>query len=244
MILTVLGAYGPYPPAGGACSGYLVQEGSCRILLDCGNGVLSRLQQHATPWELDAVVVSHLHYDHISDLFIYRYAMDIARSQGMTSRTMPVYAPGEPVEEFSRIPYKDVFCLTPLEPEETLNLGPFVFSFLATRHPLPCLAIKIECGQKKLVFTGDTEYFPELENFVQGCHLLLCEASYQEEDKLEGLRNHLFASQAGSLASNGMVGRLLLTHLPPVRDAGVSLAEARVNFERAELAVEGRSYNL
>ena len=38
MKLTVLGCYGPYPPAGGACSGYLLEEGGTRVLIDCGNG--------------------------------------------------------------------------------------------------------------------------------------------------------------------------------------------------------------
>jgi len=43
MQLALLGCYGPYPPAGGACSGYLVSEDGYNLLLDCGNGVMSRL---------------------------------------------------------------------------------------------------------------------------------------------------------------------------------------------------------
>ena len=72
MKMTILGCYGPYPAAGGACSGYLVQEAGCTILLDCGNGVLSRMQEHIDFLQLDAALISHLHADHLSDLMILR----------------------------------------------------------------------------------------------------------------------------------------------------------------------------
>ena len=42
MRLTALGVYGPFPRAGSACSGYVVETGETRILLDCGSGVFSR----------------------------------------------------------------------------------------------------------------------------------------------------------------------------------------------------------
>jgi len=72
-------------PAGGnpgeACSGYLVTAGGSRVLLDCGPGVLaSLLARDAAP--LDAIVLSHLHFDHVADLiplgFAYVAALGIA----------------------------------------------------------------------------------------------------------------------------------------------------------------------
>ena len=67
MQLIVLGTDGPYPGASKACSGYLLSYGNTKILLDCGSGVLARLQCHQDLNQLSAVVLSHLHYDHISD---------------------------------------------------------------------------------------------------------------------------------------------------------------------------------
>jgi len=84
MKLTVLGCCGPYPAAGGACSGYLLEEDGYRVLIDCGNGVLSRLQQHLKSWELEAVLLSHLHFDHTADLMVLRYALDYARARVAT----------------------------------------------------------------------------------------------------------------------------------------------------------------
>ena len=64
MFLTVFGRHGPYPRPGGACSGYYIEDGPTRVLIDCGAGVLSRLMEHVHPARLDAIVLSHLHFDH------------------------------------------------------------------------------------------------------------------------------------------------------------------------------------
>ena len=77
MKLTVLGNNGPFPAAGGACSGYLVIEGDKKILIDCGNGVLANLQKFIKLEEIDAVILTHLHSDHMSDMMVLRYAVHI-----------------------------------------------------------------------------------------------------------------------------------------------------------------------
>ena len=67
MELTVIGRAGGVGRAGEACSGYLVQEGQTRVLLDCGAGVASSLQRVCALESLDHVVISHWHPDHASD---------------------------------------------------------------------------------------------------------------------------------------------------------------------------------
>ena len=68
MELRVLGKSPAWQDAGGACSGYLVvADGTC-LLLDCGSGVFGKLRSVVDYAEVDAVVVSHLHADHILDL--------------------------------------------------------------------------------------------------------------------------------------------------------------------------------
>jgi len=65
--LTVVGCSPAWPNPGGAQSGYLV-EGSGRLLLDCGPGVLARLRSRE-PWPLvDAIAITHFHQDHWADL--------------------------------------------------------------------------------------------------------------------------------------------------------------------------------
>lgn len=245
MHLTVLGCYGPYPAAGGACSGYLLEEGGCRILVDCGSGVLSRLQRYAKPWELQAVLLSHLHSDHIADLAVMRYALDYALSQGLwRSGPLPLYSPPEPANEAERLLYKELFELFPLSPLRPLRIGPFSFSFMETVHSLPCLAMRIETKKGTLVYSGDSEHFDGLIDFAGGADLFLCEANFQEEDMVLSPPNHLSAAGAARLAARAGVRRLLLTHLHPERRTAITLEEAQEYYPAAELAREGETYSL
>src|SRR6185295_15028853 len=65
--LTVVGCSPAWPNPGGAQSGYLV-EGSGRLLLDCGPGVLPRLREQDGWPRVDAIVITHFHLDHWGDL--------------------------------------------------------------------------------------------------------------------------------------------------------------------------------
>ena len=66
--ITVLGKSPSWQDAGGACSGYLIEESGTCVLLDCGNGVFSKLRRYRDYVAVDAVVISHLHADHFLDL--------------------------------------------------------------------------------------------------------------------------------------------------------------------------------
>lgn len=242
MKLTVLGCQGPYPAAGGACSGYLLEEGGCRVLIDCGSGVLSRLLRYIRPWELEAVLLSHLHYDHTADLLVARYALEYARIKGWRSEPLPLCSPPEPAAELQRLLYKENFAPVSLSVADTLQLGPFYFSFLETIHALPCLAMRIESEKGILAYSGDTEYFDGLIDFVAGADLFLCEANFQEADMAAAPSNHLSAAGAARLATRAGVKRLLLTHLHPERDPALSLEEAQVHYPAAEIARAGESY--
>ena len=81
MRLTVLGKSPSWQDAGGACSGYLLQDGDTNVLLDCGNGVFGKLRQFVDYVDVDAVVLSHLHADHFLDLVPYAYALTYAPRQ-------------------------------------------------------------------------------------------------------------------------------------------------------------------
>ena len=81
MRITVLGKSPSWQDADGACSGYLVEEDGTRLLLDCGNGVFSKLRRFRDYIDVDAVVISHLHADHFLDLVPFAYALTYAPRQ-------------------------------------------------------------------------------------------------------------------------------------------------------------------
>lgn len=244
MQLTVLGNNGPWPSSGGACSGYLVSDGQTRLLVDCGSGVLARLQEHINPWELSAVIATHLHYDHISDLMVLRYALEAARRQGWREDPLPLYAPGHPAEVFASLSHKDLFQVHELSPEDFLHWDSLQVRFSPTSHPVPTLAVAVEGTRSRMVYTSDTQWFPELALFCQEANLLLCEANFSQEDIEAGKSNHLSGQQAGELAARAGAGRLLLTHLSPLGDPEELLREARSVFLPAEIAQLGRTYTL
>src|ERR687886_280662 len=113
MRLTVLGKSPSWQDAGGACSGYLVEEDGTTLVLDCGNGVFGKLRQHVDYVDVDAVVISHLHADHILDLVPYSYALTYApRQQPVPVHVWPgvefpprpdLHAPPGATEVFRRI---------------------------------------------------------------------------------------------------------------------------------------------
>ncbi|HHY36572.1 MAG TPA: MBL fold metallo-hydrolase [Firmicutes bacterium] len=242
MELTVLGNNGPYPGAGKACSGYLLTHDSTSILLDCGSGVVARLQQFLNLNRLTAVVLSHLHYDHISDLYVLRYAVDAARREGLREAPLPIYCPPEPEDIFSSLQYKDNFVLIPIQGGDSLEIGNFSVSFLRTVHPLPTLAVGLAGGGRQFAYSADTEYFDELVPFIAGANLFLCEANYRHWEVEAGRGNHLSAHQAATLAREAGVEKLLLTHLNPEGDEEGLLAEAREVCPQADLAREGGIY--
>ena len=68
MNLTVLGGSAASPNAGMGCAGLLVQTDRTRLVLDLGPGTLQELRRHTDFRMPDAVIVSHMHVDHVLDL--------------------------------------------------------------------------------------------------------------------------------------------------------------------------------
>ncbi len=244
MQLTILGCYGPYPPAGGACSGYLVREAGYNILLDCGNGVLSRLQEFIDYKDLDAVILSHLHADHFSDLMIMRYGLELAHKRSALYEPLLLYTPIEPAVDFDRLPYKNAYSVKALYEDLQLKIGPFTITASPGVHAVPSFSLRLETPTAVLVYSGDTEITPNLAPFAKSADLFLCEANYLEEEIVAGLSNHLSAAQAAAIAAEAGVKRLILTHLHPERESAPYLAEAHKYFTAADLAGERITYSL
>lgn len=243
MKITVLGNYGPYPKAGGACSGFLVDDGTTKLVLDFGNGVLSRLQQHIDIEEISAIILSHLHSDHMSDIMILRYGVDIKMCRGSMRDGITVYAPSEPQEEFERMRYKDALNLIPINEQNILEFGSLTVEFKKMQHGYTDYAICIKCKGKKFVYSGDTSPNEDLIEFAKGADLFLCEAGLLERDEKSIRAMHLTAKEAGMIATKAGVKRLLLTHFYPEFRLEQYLNETGSVYNGIfEIAAENKSY--
>ncbi len=245
MRLTVIGRYAPFPRQGGACSGYLLEHGGVRVLLDCGSGVLSKLQSFARLQDIRDVVVSHLHGDHTSDLFVLRYAADADLRHGYRPCGIRVVAPCEPDEEYARLAYKDAMSPEPAVDGADLAIGGMSFRFTRVDHPYACMAVTVRAGGAAFAYSGDTALCPQLIEAARGADLFLCEASLFESSAAGGYRGHMSARQAGLAAAEAGAKRLLITHIWPFHDASGLAAEAGESFRGPVAAAEeGVTYSI
>ena len=93
MRVQVLGAAGGYPYGGHACSGFLIGASSLNVLMDCGPGVALRLLERMRAEELDAVILTHLHPDHVLDLIPLGYALMTEWIAHRKKRRIRLYLP-------------------------------------------------------------------------------------------------------------------------------------------------------
>lgn len=243
MKLTVLGCYGPYPKAKGACSGYLLEDENTKILIDCGNGVLSKYFAICSDLnKLDAIFISHLHSDHMGDLLVLRYAIGIGQMMGKIKKSIPIYLPSSPKDDYDRIQFNNAFIRNIIKEDSKIKVNNINVSFKKTDHPVECYAMAFEKGGKRFVYSGDTKYFDGLIDFVRGADLFLCEASVLEKDRNENVP-HLSAKQAAEIAVEAGIKRVLLTHFLPDIKIETLFNEAREQFPYIlEMAEEGKGY--
>jgi ribonuclease BN (tRNA processing enzyme) len=239
--LTVLGCCGsfPFPEGGGAASGYLVDDGTTRVWVDAGSGTLTNLQRHLADLNrVDAVVLSHAHPDHWSDL----EGFQVACKWMLDRRYVPVYAPAG-LREATSEPETATFVWHAIDDGDEVMIGDLRLRFSETGHGPPTLAMRIEGGGRVLGYSADAGPEWPLAALGPGLDLALCEATFQREQ--EGMSKHLSARQAGETARAAGAARLLLTHLWPNLDREQSRAEGAEAFGApVELAEVLRSYDV
>lgn len=242
MKLTVLGNNGPYPKAGGACSGYLLEEEQTKILIDCGNGVLSALQKVCDLEELNAIILSHLHSDHMSDILVMKYAVGIKKLKGKFNGTIPLYLPMEDQELINRLNYNEAFNILPINEGENLNIEGLEIEFKEMTHPVKTYGIKVKNKDRVFVYSADTSYNDGLVEFANEADFFLCESGIMEKDKDENA-NHLTPKEAGDIATKAKTKRLVLTHFWPEYRLDKIMSEAKESYDSViELSEAMKTY--
>jgi ribonuclease BN (tRNA processing enzyme) len=234
----LLGTAGWVPTDSRETACVAVRNGEQLLLLDAGTGVRRLL---TSPEVVDGVrridiLLSHFHVDHV---------VGLSYLPGLAAGTeCVVWGPGRamyatPTAELLRrfigpplfaLDVDDFLSVQELRVGE-LSFGPLTLSIrLQEKHTHPSVAFRIG---DDLTYCTDTGYDAENSSFAAGCRHLIHEAFYVDNPPDA---THATPEEAGRIAADAEVARLILVHLPPrLDDEARVLARARAHFPKTEI---------
>lgn len=266
---TPLGTVSPYCKGNMNCPGFLIENNYDKILLDCGNGIIRYLNLVKDLKNL-TIIISHLHKDHYGDLLSIAQSSYVLKRLGYLQNKIKVYIPkGDKITveehytdsngwgacknvrknlidfdyimDLSKVGYLEII---PYNGNSKLKFNEMELSFSKNPHQIITYSTKIMTEKLKVVYSSDTGYYGNsLENFAKNVNLLICESTFLR-GQIKSEDNHLFAYEAGLIAKNANVERLLLTHFWPEIDKQSYVDEAKEYFNNVEAAVEGKELRL
>jgi hypothetical protein len=81
----------------------------------------------------------------------------------------------------------DFFDVVALDEAESVGVGPFAIGCRRTRHPVPTTALRIEAAGRRIAYSSDTEFDPELVAWLAEADLVLHETGRGIHTPLERL---------------------------------------------------------
>ncbi|UCD70904.1 MAG: MBL fold metallo-hydrolase [Syntrophobacterales bacterium] len=241
MEITILGSGTCVPSLKRGSPGLILRIDGRVLLFDSGTGTLERmLKRGITYLDLDLVLYTHTHPDHIADLvpliFACKYGENPRREDfpiigGRGFKTyfraiQEVYGhwlqPG-----LFRINITEVY-------EEILDYDLFRVIAKPMVHISESVGYRVESNDgKSIAISGDTDYCPQLVELARDVDVLVIESALPDEMKAEG---HLTPSLAGRIGREAHCKKMVLTHLYPVCDT-VDIAQQCRKEYRGELLI-------
>jgi ribonuclease Z len=245
MQVVILGSGSPLPDPNRAGPSTLVRTSAGDVLIDCGRGVLMRAAAAGTSaGALRALLVTHLHSDHVTDL------NDVITTRWITSFApsplMIIGPPGtsgvvdavesmlEPDIEYRLAHHEDLtwrppFEVTEVEGGEVLRDGAVRISAARSAHaPVrDSVAYRVDDGEKSVVIAGDTVPCEGLDALCADADVLVHTVVRRDLIEAIGLSRlndvldyHSSVTDAAATAARNRVGTLVLTHLVPAPAPG------------------------
>ncbi len=244
MELTVIGSGTGVPSLRRGSPCLAVKAGGRLLVLDLGAGSLRALLRYGFNFSaIDVLALTHLHPDHVGDvvpfLFATRYSLGYTRTEPFRLLAARGFARFHDLlkEAFAGwveppMGLMDLKELAPDRPDEVRDQD-VVIKSAPTNHTHGSLAYRVEAGGRSLVYSGDTDVSDSLVDLATKADLLVLEAA--NPFKVPG---HLTPAEAGRLAAQAGVRRLLLTHFYPPCDEMDVVAEAAQEFKGEVIRAE------
>jgi ribonuclease BN (tRNA processing enzyme) len=238
MKLTVVGCSPAWPNPGGAQSGYLV-EGSGRLLVDCGAGVLAKLRLSEGWPHVDAILISHWHLDHWGDLVPWVWGSMFGLGRNVPKPELWLPSGGiDLLGSFGERMGTPTMFWNAFELVEYPENEPFAtaaeLTVTATEVPhytVRTFAFRVTDGSKTLAYSGDSAPSDTLAEVARDADLFVCEATLIDGDADGQPRGHLSADEAVAAFAASGAKRLLVTHRPDELDLPPGLERAQDGLE-------------
>jgi ribonuclease BN (tRNA processing enzyme) len=198
---------------------FLLDTPDGKLLIDCGASSLIGLKrEQVNPSDLDLVLLTHLHGDHFGGLpflildgqFSHRMRpLVVAGPPGLQQRIEDAMEVLFPVS--SKVERGFPVSFVELPDRAPLPLRLVTATAFAVRHPsgAPSFALRIECGDKTVAYSGDTEWTDSLLEVARGADLFICEAYFFEKK----VKYHLDYTTLHRHLANLGCRRIILTHM-------------------------------
>ncbi len=221
ITVTVLGA-GQYFLTPGDVSFYnstgaIATSGDTKIILDLGRGCLRTLtEQGISIHDIDALVLSHLHPDHVADVsaFFQAHFVEYMKFPERQKKQIQIIGPlgiKEWVKTQLKLLYEKTLPYSPMVHEQpaVVTIGEFTVRTTLLQHIIPNIGVRLEAKNKSIVYSGDTGDTPALRALAQKTDLLILECANDAGQKTP---YHLTPEECGQIAAAAGAKRLLLTH--------------------------------
>jgi ribonuclease BN (tRNA processing enzyme) len=239
--VTVIGCSGTYSSAESSCSSYLVQTDTTSVLLDAGPGSSIELQKHLAFADIDAIVLSHEHPDHWTEMpsMYHAFRFGIGRAHvpvfGTAGTRILLDASCEGATGYT-------FDWETIDASSTVTVGDITLTFSETDHPVETLAIRAQSGGVSLGYSADTGPGWSPVSFNAPIDVFIYEVSLRVDMEERGIP-HISGRQAGIRATAANIPHLVLTHIPPGEDPAERNSATTAEFSGIiDIAAPGRVF--
>jgi ribonuclease BN (tRNA processing enzyme) len=203
-----------------SCSSTLIQYKSTNILIDVGPGTFDKLKQaKISPEQLNYILITHFHPDHISDLvpFLLYYYL---KAPEESKEEIQIWGPPGLQDFLQKMsnaygdwldPEKRTLKIRELA-QPAYEFPDFRLSWEKVVHTSESVGYRFIFDQKTICFSGDSEYCPALVKLCRNATLAILECSYPDSYAIKG---HLTPTQVSRIANEAEAERVILTHLYP-----------------------------